>query len=493
LWRHSCFFVRTALAQCVAKRITRFGKHHVMAHILLIDDDAILRETFGGLMRRLGYGFTWAGTMEDGRRALAGGGLDVVLLDLRLPDGYGLDMMAEIKAAPGAPEVLIVTGQDDPEGAALAIKSGAWDYIQKPLTPNRVTLPLARALEYRAQKAARRPRTVLKREAIVGVGPAMEACLDLVAQAADSDASVLITGETGTGKELFARAIHSNSARINNNFVVVDCAALPETLVESVLFGHVKGAFTGADRDRDGLFKLADGGTLFLDEIGELSQGIQKTFLRVLQDGRFRPVGSKHELQSDFRLVAATNRDLSAMAVSGAFREDLLYRLRTIVITLPPLRTRVEDIKPLAIHYMNRLCERYRLPTKGFAEEFFQALAAYSWPGNVRDLFSTMERVLLQHRNEPVLYPMHLPDEIRIQVLKATAGCAAAEAAAATPRKIPLWKEYRRRALDVAEGGYLRELLRVSRGNVGQAALLSGLSPSRLYDLFRKYDLNTRP
>lgn len=468
-----------------------------MAHVLLIDDDAILKETFGALMGRLGHVFAWAGSLDEGRRALAHGRFDVVLLDLRLPDGYGLDMMAEIRTAPGTPEIIIVTGQEDPEGAALAIKSGAWDYIQKPLTPHRVTLPLTRALEYRAQKAARRPRAVLKREAIIGVGPAMEACLDMVAQAADSDASVLVTGETGTGKELFARAIHVNSQRGNNNFVVVDCAALPETLVESVLFGHVKGAFTGADRDRDGLFKLADGGTLFLDEIGELSLGIQKTFLRVLQDGRFRPVGSKNELQSDFRLVAATNRDLGAMAAGGVFREDLLYRLRTIVITLPPLRKRIEDIKPLAIHYMNRLCERYRLPTKGFAEEFFQALSAYTWPGNVRELCSTMERVLLQHRSEPVLYPKHLPDEIRIQVLNAGSACepagsARGEEARPAASSVPPWKEYRRQALDTAEERYLRELLQAAAGKVARAARISGLSPSRLYDLFRKYNLPTR-
>ena len=467
-----------------------------MAHILLIDDDAILKETFGALMRRLGHGLAWAGSLAAGREALAAGRFDVVLLDLRLPDGYGLDLLPELRAAPGSPEIIIVTAQDDPEGAALAIKSGAWDYIQKPLTPNRVTLPLTRALEYRAQKAARRPRAVLKREGIIGTGQAMEACLDLVAQAADSDASVLLGGETGTGKELFARAIHANSSRATNNFVVVDCAALPETLVESVLFGHVKGAFTDADRDRDGLFKLADGGTLFLDEIGELSQGIQKTFLRVLQDGRFRPVGSKNELQSDFRLVAATNRDLSVMAASGVFREDLLYRLRTIVITLPPLRERVEDIKPLALHYMNRFCERYRLPTKGVTEEFFQALGAYTWPGNVRELSSTMERVVLAHRGEPMLYPKHLPDEIRIQVLSAGAACeptpAAREAAAAAGHAVPPWKEYRRHALDAAEEAYLRDLLAACGGNVVRGAKLSGLSPSRLYDLFRKYNLPTR-
>ena len=469
-----------------------------MAHILLVDDDAILRETFGALLRRLGHTLHWAGSIEQGRLTLARERLDVVFLDLRLPDGYGLDLLPDVKAAAGAPEVIIVTGQEDPEGAAIAIKSGAWDYIQKPLTPNRVTLPLTRALEYRAQKAARRPPAVLKREAIIGSAPAMEACLDLVAQAADSDAAVLVTGETGTGKELFARAIHANSARAVSNFVVVDCAALPESLVESVLFGHVKGAFTGADRDRDGLFKLADGGTLFLDEIGELSPAIQKTFLRVLQDGRFRPVGSKRELSSDFRLVAATNRDLAAMAAAGAFRDDLLYRLRTIVITLPPLRQRPEDIRQLAIHHMNRLCSRYGLPTKGFAEEFFQVLCAYSWPGNVRDLFGTLERVLLQHRGEPVLYPKHLPDEIRLQMLRVTGLCEPGEALrpdAADPGRpaVMPWKDYRRQALEDVERRYLRDLLEASRGNVVRAAQASGLSPSRLYDLFRKYGLSTRP
>ena len=184
------------------------------------------------------------------------------------------------------------------------------------------------------------------------------------------------------------------------------------------------------------------------------------------------------------------------MAESGGFREDLLYRLRTIVITLPPLRARPEDIKPLAIHYMNRLCERYRLPTKGFTEEFFQGLAAYTWPGNVRELANTMERVLLQHRGEPVLYPMHLPDEIRIQVLKASAGVVPASPVRSdigTAVGVPRWKEYRRRSLDEAEQGYLRELLREARGNVPRASRLSGLSPSRLYDLLRKYGLPTRP
>jgi len=512
-----------------------------MARLLLLDDDAVFRETISRVLARMGHEVACAENLKEGRTLLWSERPDVVFLDLRLPDGHGLSLMPDLQQGVDAPEVIIVTGEEDAQGAELAIKSGAWDYLQKPVTPASLSLPLTRALEYRAQKAAKRPRAVLKREGIMGGSRAIEECLELVAQAAESNAGVLITGETGTGKELFARAIHANSLRANSNFVVVDCAALPETLVESVLFGHVKGAFTGADRDRDGLFRLADGGTLFLDEIGELSPAIQKVFLRVLQDGRFRAVGAKHESQSDFRLVAATNRDLGIMAERGGFREDLLYRLKTMVISLPPLRTRLEDIKPLAIHHMNRLCERYRIPTKGFSEEFFAALAAHAWPGNVRELFNTLERVLLQHRDQPVLYPMHLPDDIRIRAIRIGAGgrkgrlsAAVTDRSTSGPGSLagsevsggtavdafarldntgdfsghgaaltrspegglsaPLcaWKRYRRQALEEAEHRYLRELVAASGGSVPRASALSGLSPSRLYDLLRKYGLATR-
>ena len=214
----------------------------------------------------------------------------------------------------------------------------------------------------------------LKTEGIVGASPRLGACLDTLAQAAGSDANVLITGETGTGKELFAWAIHKNSSRAGRSFVVVDCAALPETLVESTLFGHLRGAFTGADKPRDGLIKQADGGTLFLDEIGELSPSIQKAFLRVLQEKRFRPVGGGQEVSSDFRLIAATNRRLDDMARSGAFREDLLFRIRTLVLELPPLRDTKEDLRDLVVHYVVKFCEQYGVPMKSFSPEFHEVL-----------------------------------------------------------------------------------------------------------------------
>ncbi|WP_027182996.1 sigma-54-dependent transcriptional regulator [Desulfovibrio inopinatus] len=472
-----------------------------MATVLLVDDDRILSETLGIFLRKAGHEVGKARTLHKARELLCEGEFDVVFLDIHLPDGKGLTLIPDIKRAPSTPEVIIVTGENDPQGPELAIKNGAWDYIQKPVTWKTLELPLVRALEYRSHKIAKKPKVALKREGIIGNSPRIEASLDLVAQAADSDASVLITGETGTGKELFARAIHANSARAGENFVVVDCAALPETLVESVLFGHKKGAFTGADRDREGLVGMADGGTLFLDEIGELPTSLQKAFLRVLQERRYRPVGSKTERESDFRMVAATNRDLGEMAGNDTFRSDLLYRLQTMVIHLPALRDRKEDIKPLTVAHMNRLCDRYRIPTKGFSEEFFQTLRELTWPGNIRELFNTLERVLLQHRDQPVLYPKHLPDEIRIQVLRATVNtradvsdvlAAGVDLPLGGNRSMPPWKSFRREVLEGAEKRYVQELMLLCQGQVKDASLMSGLSVSRLYDLIRKYQIGTR-
>ncbi len=233
--------------------------------------------------------------------------------------------------------------------------------------------------------AKRKVQLTLKRTNIIGKSPAIRNALELVAQAAGSNASVLVMGETGTGKELFARAVHENSVRAGGSFVVVDCGSLPKTLAEGMLFGHEKGAFTGADRSRDGVIRLADRGTLFLDEVAELPLSIQKSFLRVLQERRFRPLGSRKEIESDFRLVAATNQDIDLLAANGRFRKDLLYRLSGFTITLPPLRDRKEDIRDLATHYLDALYNRYRLKPKETAGELFEALALYFWPGNVRE------------------------------------------------------------------------------------------------------------
>ncbi len=346
-------------------------------------------------------------------------------------------------------------------------------------------LPFVRALQYREQKNARKPLAALKLNGVIGKSQTMKVCLDLLAQAAHSEVNVLLTGETGTGKEVFARAIHENSGRADENFVVVDCTALPATLVESVLFGHEKGSFTGADRTQTGLVKQADGGTLFLDEIGELPLTMQKAFLRVLQEHRFRPVGAKRESESNFRLIAATNRDLDKMVQDGTFRSDLLFRVRTLTIELPPLSARKNDIKELAMHHMARVCERYQIGTKGFSPEFFDALMAHEWPGNVRELVNAIERAISDAYHEPTLFPKHLPLDLRVKVARSSVKM---EGAPAAQELSPLSTLAECRA--AAERRYLHDLLLQTKGSIKEACRISGLSRARLYVLLKEHNLS---
>jgi two-component system NtrC family response regulator len=274
--------------------------------------------------------------------------------------------------------------------------------------------------------------------------------------------------------------------------VVVDCAALPETLIESLLFGHEKGAFTGAEQAREGLVRQAHGGTLFLDEVGELPLAMQRAFLRVLQERRFRPVGSQRETESDFRLVAATNRNLDAMVREGKFREDLLFRLRSFVIELPPLRERPEDIRDLARTFLDKLCERYGFAAKGFSPEFLRTLGVYPWPGNVREFINAMERTVTAAQFEPVLFPQHLPTHIRIQVAQAQVNHEqpAPVPGDGTAPSLPTLHEFRETIYAQAEKQYLSDLLSLSGNNVNEACRIAGLSTSRLYALLKTHELS---
>ncbi len=467
-----------------------------MADILIIDDDDLMCQSLSHVARRQGHGVTCVHTIGAGVEQAARHPFDLVFLDVRMPDGNGLEALPTIKGAPSSPEIVIMTGFGDPQGAELAIRSGAWDYIEKGSSAKEITLSLERALAYRTQRLGdgeKRSVVALKREEIIGNSPKLKACLDLVAQAAVSDAGVLITGETGTGKELFARAVHQNSRRAAGPFVVVDCAALPETLIESLLFGHEKGSFTGAEQARDGLVRQANAGTLFLDEVGELPLSMQKAFLRVLQERRFRPVGSQREVESDFRLVAATNRDLELMARQGKFREDLLFRLRSLVIELPPLRERPEDIRELARHFLDRLCERYGITAKGFSPEFLETLVAYPWPGNVREFVNALEMTAAAAQFEPVLFPQHLPTGIRVQVAQAQVkhdSPGKAPVVAGTPPGVPKLHEFRETVYAQAEKQYLGDLMSLSGNDMNEACRLSGLSTSRLYALLKAHELS---
>ena len=462
-----------------------------MAKILIIDDDHGMCFTLSRMISLDGHEVKCAYTLKDGVREAASDSYDVVFLDVMLPEGSGLDILPKIKNAASKPEVIIMTAAGNPEGAELAITNGAWDYVRKPFSVKELRLPFMRALQYRQAKAGTVDRAALKLEGIVGRSPEITRCIDLLAQAAGTDAGVLITGETGTGKELFARAIHANSTRSAGNFVVVDCAALPQTLVESTLFGHEKGAFTGADKAQDGLVIQADRGTLFLDEVGELPLSIQTAFLRVLQEKRFRPVGGRQEVKSDFRLVAATNRRLDEMVEAGKFRNDLLFRLRSLVIDLPPLRGRSGDIRDLAMHYMSGFCERYDMGTKGFSPEFLEAIWSYHWPGNVRELIHALEKALTSAREEPTLFPVHLPTLMRIHLTQASLPRDLQVGGLPTRPEEQRHQGTLKEFLQSAERRYLEDTMALAGGNIKEACRITGLSKTSLYERLRRHKIRT--
>lgn len=490
-----------------------------MARVLVIDDDAQACDALVQMAKTLGHTARSAFALKEGFQLASEEAFDLVFLDVGLPDGSGLEALPEFIRLPSEPEVVIVTGASSPEGAEMAIKTGAWDYIEKPFSFGTVRLPLMRALQFREHKRAKGHQVLgkegvraLKRPGIAGNSPPIKTCLDLVAQAAGGVASVLIRGETGTGKEIFARAVHENSDRATRPFVVVDCAALTETLIESVLFGYKRGAFTGADKAHDGMVKQADGGTLFLDEVGEMPLQLQKAFLRVLQEKRFRPVGGKVEEGSDFRLITATNRDLEAMVREGLFRKDLFFRVAALEMVLPPLRERIEDVKEIARHHTDRFCERYGIGTKGFSPDFVHALRTYPWPGNVRELVHSLETAVLAAYEEPLLFIHHLPVHIRAKVVSASVGHKSAVPSVVLPAASPPppappapcpcvelsmeedaplrpLREIREAAVARVEKEYLTRLIRQHGESIRNACEVSGLSRPHLYALLKKHSI----
>lgn len=473
-----------------------------MSHILIIDDDPEVCNTMESMIARMGLSCLTAANLTEGLETLETNDVDVVFLDVRLPDGDGLAALPRIKDAPSQPEVIILTGQGDPDGAELAIQGGVWDYLVKPSPVKQTRLTLQRAIGYRSEKQTKSRLVALDTEGVIGNSPAMRKCFDVVAMAAVSHFSVLITGETGTGKELFARTIHRNSQRNQGAFVVVDCAALPEHLMESILFGHKKGAFTSAHQDRSGLVKQADGGTLFLDEVGELNPNAQKVFLRVLQERKFRPVGGRTEMASDFRLMAATNRDLPKMVEKGLFREDLFYRLKAITLNLPPLRKRPEDIKALTMYYINYLSERSRISNKGVDADLMETLQGYAWPGNVRELFHSLERAFVASGDDMTLFAMHLPADIRIKVARTMLDGKTPEPQPGRPpmakatasvgnrllfgETLPSIKAFKLQM----EKAYLEHLIETCGGHVSRILNISKLSRSHFYALLKRHRID---
>jgi len=380
-----------------------------MAHILLVDDQSSMRLTLTALLKSAGHTLAQAGTGADAIDKIQKNDFDLVITDLKLDQISGMDVLKATKAQNPQTEVIMLTGFGSIESAVAAMKAGAIDYLTKPVDTEELMLAIGRAQERQQLKSeVARLRSVVAKEQkfdpgnIVATSKAMQEVLEMVARVAATDATVLVQGESGTGKELIARALHQNSKRKDGPFIPINCGALPENLLESELFGHVKGSFTGAHQNKKGLFEEADGGTLFLDEIGEMTPVTQVKLLRVLQDSEVRRVGANTGVKVDVRVVAATNKRLQERVKENEFREDLYYRLQVIPIFLPSLRERKEEIVPLVRHYLSMFSQKLNKPIKDLTPEAEKAILDYSWPGNIRELINAVERAVILARGDMV-------------------------------------------------------------------------------------------
>lgn len=383
--------------------------------ILLVEDDDSLRLTQAMYLEREGFQVTAVGNGAEALRQIAADQYQAVITDLRLDEIDGLEILAAAKEKSPETEVILITGFGSVDTAVEAMKSGAYDYLTKPVDPDDLVLTLQKACE---RRQLRRQVAYLKKEVaqeaglghIVAVSPEMRQIMALVQQLAQNDATVLIEGESGTGKELMAKYIHHTGRRAGGPFVAVNCGALPENLLESELFGHVRGSFTGAIKDKKGLFEVADGGTLLLDEIGETSPSFQVKLLRILEDGTFRRVGGTTERRVNVRVIAASNKDLGRLVQENHFRRDLYYRLKVIPIYLPPLRKRQADIRPLAEHFVAYYTHHMGRKESSLSAEAIERLETHIWPGNVRELENAIERALIFCQGQEI-QPADLPLE----------------------------------------------------------------------------------
>ncbi len=378
-----------------------------MEKILIVDDERSMRDVLSIMLKRAGYGVTVATDAEEAMAQINKEIFDLVITDLKMPKGSGLDVLKAVKASSPETMVLVVTAFASTESAVEAMKQGAYDFLTKPFQVDEVQLIVKNALEKRRLSTE---NVLLKREMashssfarIIGQSEAMQKVFDVVRKVADTRSNVLVCGESGTGKELIARAIHFHSARSQQPFVTVNCSALPETLLESELFGHMKGSFTGAVANKAGLFEVANGGTIFLDEIGETTLATQVKLLRVIQEREFRRVGGNQDVKVDVRIIAATNRNLERAVADGSFREDLYYRLDVIPIRLPPLRERTGDIPLLTQHFLEQLSRESGRQVPVMTPEAMRILQSHEWRGNVRELENLIERVVAFYTGAPI-------------------------------------------------------------------------------------------
>lgn len=458
------------------------------ACILLADDEPLFLQSTAQLLRRAGYECRTASEATTAFQILAEGDVDLAIVDLNMPGNLDLQLLNEGRRRYPDVPMLVVTGAPSLNSAIDSVRLHIFDYLLKPIRFEEILAGVRRALAERSLKAHRTPTGEIAagepaalaegRVELLGTSSAMNDVLQIVQRVAPLDVNVLILGESGTGKELVAHALHHASRRRGQPFVTIDCTAIPELLFESMLFGHVKGAFTSADRDQPGLLKDAAGGTVFLDEIGELPPGSQAKLLRLIQHRTFTPVGQHRPQTLDVRFVAATNRDLEAQVAAGQFRADLFYRLAVVPLELPPLRERGNDIVLLADHFLNEFQSQAQDGAAAFSVEAKQALLRYCWPGNVRELRNVVERSAAMSRAR-VIEISDLPKAIQVST-SAIAGPEDVDDGSASSRL---------NALSQADQAYLLNLLKTNGGNVSQAAAAAGISRQAMYKLMRKHGI----
>ena len=459
------------------------------ARILIADDEESIRRSLSEVLTGDGYHVV---SVEDGYAAIEAvenSGWDLVILDVRMPKLNGLEVLRRIKESNPDLDVIIITGYSTVENAVAAMKAGAVDYIVKPFTPDEIRIRIRNTVERRRMAAE---NVYLRRELeeryqfnnIIGKSEAMQEIFKLIEKVAPTDSTILIRGESGTGKELIARAVHQYSLRKDKKFIAVDCGALPETLLESELFGHVKGSFTGAIVTKSGLLEVANGGTFFLDEVGDLSPGMQSKLLRVLQEQEFRQVGGVKNIKVDVRLVAATNQDLEVMIKKGTFREDLFYRINIVPIYLPPLRERQEDIPLLVDHFLELYNEKRQKQIKGISPEALSMLMDFQWPGNVRELENIIDRMVIMSEGD-IIEAEHVP----IYII-GNRVCFNITAARTSAELKELKKRIRAQAVENVEKAFLMEALKRNQWNISKAARDVGMQRQNFQAMMRKYSIH---
>ena len=446
------------------------------SRVLVVDDEVNIREAIAKILAKQGHEVTLASDGTTALAALREGAFHVVITDLRMAGADGMAVLRAAKEADPSVEVILMTAYGTVESAVDAMKLGAYDYLTKPVDPTRLPFLVGKALErwlMGAENLSLRERLRVRDEfqSVVGQSPAMRQVYVVVDQVAGTDATVLLQGESGTGKELIARAIHHRSGRRDQPFVAINCGALPETLLESELFGYEKGAFTGANIPKQGRIELAQGGTLFLDEVGEMSPKTQVDFIRVLQEREFRRLGGTKLIRVDVRVIAASNRDLEARVRAGQFREDLYYRLNVVPIFLPPLRDRREDIPALAETFLDEFSQVHRRAQKRLSREALHLLISYDWPGNVRELRNVMERLTITVQ-ENTIRPAHLPAAVQFQD---TAGKVVT---------LPLGRPLRELEREI-----IRRTLQELTSHRENAAKILGISPRALHYKLKRFGL----